>query len=261
MLVDDGSTDNTREITEQWQRENTIEIIYLFKENGGMHTAHNLAYQNINTELNVCIDSDDWLPENAVELILNKWKNAAAKENLAGIIGLDAHADGRLVGTAFPENVLRGPFFDTTKKHKVTGDKKFVLRTDIVRKYPAYPEYPGEKLVALGILYLMIEKDFDYLFSNEVYCIVEYQPDGSSNSIFRQYKQSPRGFAYERIQHLKLDNDFEDRFRNAVHLVSSAIFAKDYRLLFKSNKTLMVLCALPFGVLLNLFIRYKIKNA
>lgn len=75
MIIDDGSTDNTKELVEKWKnKENGFEICYIYKENGGMHTAHNVAYENIDTELNVCIDSDDCLAENAVQKILEKWK-------------------------------------------------------------------------------------------------------------------------------------------------------------------------------------------
>ena len=57
LFVDDGSTDNTAVLVQEWQaRYNGFEIQYLYKENGGMHTAHNTAYENIHTELNVCID-------------------------------------------------------------------------------------------------------------------------------------------------------------------------------------------------------------
>ena len=38
-----------------------------------MHTAHNVAYENIDTELNICIDSDDCLAEDAIDKILTFW--------------------------------------------------------------------------------------------------------------------------------------------------------------------------------------------
>ena len=80
LIVDDGSTDNTAALVQQWQsRDNGFEIQYIYKENGGMHTAHNAAYANIHTELNTCIDSDDMLADGAVEKILNKW--AEVKDN------------------------------------------------------------------------------------------------------------------------------------------------------------------------------------
>ena len=73
LVVDDGSVDNTAELIKEWQSiENGFEIRYIYKENGGMHTAHNVAYQNIDTELNTCIDSDDRLADDAVEKILMK---------------------------------------------------------------------------------------------------------------------------------------------------------------------------------------------
>ena len=90
LVVDDGSTDNTAELVKVWQAEETeFEIRYLYKENGGMHTAHNAAYANIDTELNVCIDSDDALAEGAVRCIVDLWEKTDRRK-YAGIIGLDA---------------------------------------------------------------------------------------------------------------------------------------------------------------------------
>ena len=101
LIVDDGSIDNTVELIKEWQiKDNGFEIRYIYKENGGMHTAHNVAYENIDTELNVCIDSDDRLAENAVKKILEKW-NEVKDLGYAGLIGLDADLDGNLIGKGF----------------------------------------------------------------------------------------------------------------------------------------------------------------
>lgn len=69
LIIDDGSTDNPYEIIKEWIKiNNGFEIRYVYKKNGGMHTAHNTAYENIDTELNVCVDSDDYMPDNAVPI-------------------------------------------------------------------------------------------------------------------------------------------------------------------------------------------------
>lgn len=258
MVIDDGSTDDTKGLVQTWISENKIQIEYHYKANGGMHTGHNLAYAKIETELNVCIDSDDYMPDDAVGLILNRWREIGNKSKTAGIIGLDADTKGKIIGSEIPKHLEKGSLHDLYHKHNVTGDKKLVLRTDIVRKYPAYPEYTGEKLVPLGVLYLMIGKDFDFAYANEVYCIVEYQEEGSSHTIFKQYKQSPRGFAYARKVSLKITSSVKDIIKDSVHLVSCGIFAKDLGLIFSRNPYwFLSFLFLPIGLLLNFYIRLK----
>ena len=67
LIIDDGSKDNTREKVEQWKNGTLeFEIRYEFKENGGLHTGYNKAIELCDTELMVCIDSDDYMPPDAV---------------------------------------------------------------------------------------------------------------------------------------------------------------------------------------------------
>jgi glycosyltransferase involved in cell wall biosynthesis len=258
LVVDDGSTDNTAELIESWQQEASIDIRYFYKENGGMHTGHNLAYSKVETELNVCIDSDDYMPDRAVEMILEKWQNVEDKTKIAGIIGLDADENGKLIGTGIPADLRQGYINDLYMKHGVKGDKKLIIRTDVVRQYPAYPEYKGEKLVPLGILYMMIGKDYDFIYSNEIYCIVEYQAEGSSHTIFKQYAQSSRGFAYARKIKLKYSKNFTEIIKNCIHLGSLGITTKNLTLILHNNPyKLFTLLLLPAGALLNIFVRFK----
>lgn len=50
LIIDDGSTDNTRELVESWINENIVHITYHYQKNQGMHGAHNTAYELIDTE-------------------------------------------------------------------------------------------------------------------------------------------------------------------------------------------------------------------
>lgn len=68
--MDDGSSDNTQDIVKKWISENEISIRYLYKENGGKHTALNFAIEQIESELIFIVDSDDILTDDAVETIL-----------------------------------------------------------------------------------------------------------------------------------------------------------------------------------------------
>jgi len=254
MVIDDGSQDGTKALVESWQRENLIGIDYVFKENGGMHSAHNVAYGRIGTELNMCIDSDDFLPDGAVEKLLSFW-SANKKPEWAGVLGLDAFADGKIVGTPFPAGMMHCKYSQLKSRYGVVGDKKFVYRTDVIRKYPQYPVFPGEKFVPLGYLYMLIDQDYDLGVLHEVLCIVEYMPDGSSKNIFRSYRRNPAGFAHERRQRMVYAATLKERFTNAVHYVSSSLFLKNGRFLAESTNKPLTLLAVPFGILLHLYIR------
>jgi glycosyltransferase involved in cell wall biosynthesis len=257
LIIDDGSTDETKVLMATWQKENKIDIRYIYQENQGMHGAHNTAYDAITSEFNVCIDSDDYMATNAVKIILENFKNL--DPIFAGIVGLDANKKGVIIGTKIPERLTAIKLNELYTLHQVLGDKKIVYRTAIVKRYPKYPLFENERFVPLDYKYLLIDQDYDLKPVNEVLCIVEYQEDGSSMNILKQYRRHPNGFAFSRLSRIKFGKTFKERFKNAIHLVSSAVFAKDFSWLLRSDKPVLVLTAIPFGVLLNLYIRINTK--
>jgi len=97
LIIDDGSKDDTQSNVNKWITEKKIDICYIYKENGGLHTAYNTAIANIDTELCVCIDSDDWMPDDAIEKVLTFWEKYGSDE-VAGIVGLDCYSDGKVIG-------------------------------------------------------------------------------------------------------------------------------------------------------------------
>ncbi|WP_299252437.1 glycosyltransferase family 2 protein [uncultured Aquimarina sp.] len=260
LIIDDGSSDNTKELVSSWIDENKIDIQYHYQENQGMHGGHNAAYRLINTTLNVCIDSDDFMPDDAIEKILFNWEIIKDKQELAGLVGLDADKKGAIIGTKIPDSLKEVTLYNIYNRYGVKGDKKLVLRTDVVKKYPAYPIFEGERFVPLGYLYQLIDQDYKLFPVNEVFCIVEYMEDGSSMNILKQYRRHPRGFAFSRKSRMKLAENFKDRFKNAIHYVSSSIFIKNGAFVNESPKKITTILAIPLGILLNLYIRFKTKN-
>ncbi len=78
LVIDDGSNDNTKELCLEFQKENRVEMVYYYQQNGGKHVAHNKAVEICQTELFLCVDSDDILSDQAVETIENAYKTAHA---------------------------------------------------------------------------------------------------------------------------------------------------------------------------------------
>lgn len=258
LVIDDGSTDNTKEIVNQWISEGKISIRYQYQENKGMVGAHNTAHYIMDTELCVCIDSDDYMPDDATEKILKLWRQHGYPES-AGMVGLDAYKNGNVVGTMLPE-VKECKFSELYVKYKVSGDKKFVHNRKVFNKYLPYPFFDNEKFPITSYLYLFIEQEHRLLVFNEVFCIVEYMPDGLSNSLIKQYKDSPKSFAFYRIAKMKYALNYKERFKNAIHYVSSSIMAKNKNLLKESPFKITTILAFPFGCFLYLYLTNTKKN-
>lgn len=259
MIIDDGSTDNTEEVVKKWMSvENQFEIRYYKKENEGLHSGYNEAIKNADTELMICIDSDDYMPQNAVEIILNTWDKVKDK-NYAGIIGLDAKTNGEIVSGFFPNpdsfNLIKNSFDEYDFKK---GDVKLVVRTDLYKSVAPMPIFEGEKNFNPQLMHLKISLNYDFYPLNEVLCVVDYQEDGMTSGILRQFYNSPNSFAEYRIFQLSIPNAPKKfLLKYSIHYISSCIFAK--RKIFKStpHKFLALLC-LPFGIAENLYIRYKV---
>lgn len=258
LIVDDGSKDNTAQIVKEWQsKDNGFEIQYIYKENGGMHTAHNVAYENINTELNICIDSDDKMGDDAVKKILDKWEDVKDK-GYAGIIGLDSDFENNIIGKGFPNGMTETTLVDYYAGGG-SGDKKLVYRTDIIKSVPPYPVFEGERYVALAYKYRLIDQKYKLAVLDDILCNVEYQLDGSSNNMLQQYIKNPKGFAFWRKVSMKYPESKKRICIDCIHYVSSSILAKNKYFIQESPKKLLTVLATPFGVLLSMYIKYKCK--
>ena len=259
LIVDDGSQDNTAELVRLWQaRDNGFEIRYIYKENGGMHTAHNTAYEHIDTELNTCIDSDDKLAPDAVEKILRKW-DQVKDQGYAGIIGLDADFVGKIIGKGFPEGLTETTVVGYYAAGG-SGDKKLVYRTDIINQYPPYPVFEGEKYVSLAYKYRLIDQTYKMAVLDEVLCNVEYQPDGSSGTMWKQYLKNPRGFAFWRKICMQYPESKKRLFVDCVHYVAESMIARERHYIKTSPRKFLSLVAVPFGVVLAVLIRRKVTR-
>lgn len=256
IIVDDGSTDNTKDLVSGWIKENLVPIEYYYKKNGGMHTAHNEAYRHIDTELAVCIDSDDYMIDNGVELIIARWRKYG-NDKYAGMIGLDVFEDGTIIGTSFPKGLHECKTYDLARKYGVVCDKKYVYRPDVIKKYLPYPEFEGERYGQVNYLYQKIDHDYDMLCSNDVYCVVEYMSDGLTINVFEQHKTSPRTRAVESDVLIQYVPYWQEKLKRATQYVSSVIFAKDIKLLFQTKNKTWVFSAIPLGIIYNIYLRFK----
>ena len=262
LIIDDGSTDNTASIVKEWVAENKIPIRYVYKENGGLYTGYNVAYSLIESELCVCVDSDDYMPDDAVEKIYRCWIERGG-EQYAGLIGLDFHLDGTPIGGYFPTGLDNVWFMDLYIKKLHLGDVKPVLRTDLMKTVAPMVGFEGEKNFNPAYMMMQVCDRYPILLLNENLCFVDYQTglDSMSAGIWKQYRNSPHSFQKQRILELQLvHNSWKNRIRVAIHYVASSLIAHDKGWLRKSPKKWITLLVSPMGLVLYLLILYKSRN-
>ena len=261
LIIDDGSTDGTEEAVKEWMSENIIEIRYIYQENQGMHGAHNTAYHNIDTELNTCIDSDDYMPENAVERILTIWREKGSSK-VAGLIGLDVDEQGNPISGLFPDvktfNLIKRVFGEYDFK---SGDTKLVVRTELYKSVAPMPVFKGEKNFNPQLMHLKISLNYDFIPVNEAFCVVNYQDTGMTSGILKQFYNSPNSFAEYRKFQLSIPNSpLKFRLRYSTHYVSSCILAHKKHFVADSPRKCSTVLSLAPGFLLSRYIKYKNKG-
>lgn len=181
IVVDDGSTDNTRDRVLAWQLESRFPIHYLWQENQHKKTAFNLGVRHACGEWVVALDSDDTLEPNALYGMAQVIEGipVAEREKYVGIIGLCARPDGSVVGDQFPGDVLDATSLDLNFKYRVQGEKFGCLRTHVLRQFPFPENIPG--FVPESLVWRAIARaGYQNRFVNQVFRIYYDSPDSLS---------------------------------------------------------------------------------
>lgn len=258
LVIDDGSTDGTEALINQLSNNGPFKVEYIKKENGGLYTGYNTAYANIDSELNVCIDSDDFMPDDAVEIIESTWQAKGGKQ-YAGIIGLDFFLNGTPISGYFPNDLKEVYLFDLKTKRLHTGDAKQVMRTDLMKKVAPQVGFPGEKDFNPYYMLIQAADTLPMLVVNKNLCFVEYQEtDSMSRNIFKQYMRSPRSFAKTRELEMNLSRTtFIHKIKSVVHYVAECRIAKQSAFSTRNSCRLLTAALYPFGILLYHYIKYR----
>ncbi len=101
LVMDDGSTDNTTEIIEQFINEGKIEIQYHKQENQGKMAAINNVMKYAEGDMIVECDSDDLFSDNAFYDILQAYYETKEREDLYGLCFLKYDLKGNNIGNLF----------------------------------------------------------------------------------------------------------------------------------------------------------------
>ena len=214
IIVDDGSTDKSYHIIEGFLEDNNNFSIRLYKQNNsGKHVAINKGINSAKGDLFFIVDSDDYLPNDAVEKIYEQFKNLNSSEKIAGISAVRAYNSDKIVGTSFSAKL---DYIDISnlerKKYGIIGDRAEIYYTSVLKEY-MFPVFKDENFISEATVWNKIAHDgYKLRFVNDVVYFCEYLENGLSKNIQEVFLKNWKGYSYYVNQEILYRNGIYSKF-------------------------------------------------
>lgn len=216
IIIDDGSTDNTKQTVESFFVDNTLRVKYLYKRNGGKHTALNVGIKNAAGKYIFIADSDDLLLPNCLSTLYEKSTLIEQNSDLGGMVGINCTIEGNRIGSGLPQETIECSPIDIRYKYKVTGDLSEVFKTSVLLEF-SFPEIPEEKFCPEVLVWNRIGQKYKLLYFNEVIYVRDYQQGGLTEKITKIRMKSPIASTTCYAEMLSLDIPFKDKVKAAIN--------------------------------------------
>ena len=253
LVVDDGSTDDTKNLITQLQEKSDFPIRYIYKNNGGKHTALNVGIQTICSELTFIVDSDDCVTDDAVEAILKIHPKYRSQNNICGYAFLRAFPDGKVNGKKFDVDEEIGSYIDVRVNGDDTGaDKAEVFKTHCLKEFP-FPEYPNEKFLGEDLVWVRMARKYEMVHINKAIYVGNYLEDGLTNNRRKHNIASPVGCMHRAEEFMESDLKTRYRIKGGLQYIVYGRFAgvKVVDLIRKSRHKVLATVCTPGGLFLH----------
>lgn len=193
IIVDDGSTDDTKNIVQSFIDENKVIIKYLYQKNSGKMSAINEAVKMATGDLIVDCDSDDYFTNNSFEIIEKNAEKLLHNQELYGLVFLKSEENGKISGKEFSQKEHITTMFDLYFKEDIGGEKIIVYNSKIRKQYSHQLEH-NEKFITEARMYHKMDEKNKLLAINEVIEQGSYIENGYTKNINKTFKESPFGY-------------------------------------------------------------------
>lgn len=247
LIIDDGSTDGTEKMVQQWVKVAPFKIKYYKIRNNGKHRALNFGIPLVDTELVMVIDSDDWLVKDCSKIISDTWSKYS-KVNGVRQLTFERGTNEKKPMVKIPDEVV-APRFDYIEKHKLFGDYNDVFQSKALQEF-RLPEFKGEKFISEGPLYYKFSSRYMTVFIPKIVAVGDYQEGGLTDNIRKLQIKNFRGTLYQLELEMSPRSSFFGRLKHAtlfnyVSLLSEANYWEEYK---SSKHSKLLLLCLPISL-------------
>lgn len=221
LIMDDGSTDNTKELVDTWIKENRINIKYYYKNNAGKMSALNDLLEYVTGDIILEVDSDDYITDNSLEIIRMDYESLDNGLNVYGIVyPRKLIGSNKSIDKSFENKIMT--LFDMHFKHDLDFDMTITFFSNIRKKYKHELEN-GEKFITEARMYHKMDKDYDgLLIKLDEIIVCEYQQDGYTKNIMKTFVNSPYGY-YNYFKELLEFNENNILFKKRLYILKHYI--------------------------------------
>lgn len=257
LIIDDGSSDSTSEIVNEWIKEDKITINYYKVPNGGKPRAINKAVEWARSPYLFIVDSDDYLADSSVvEFMASECDKIKDDATFVGVGGLQGYPN-----KSAKANVSFTNYIDATDLERVkfglNVDCNEAYKIEILRHYP-FKVWEGENFTPEQIVLDDMALDgYKLRWHNRVIVISEYLEDGLTKGSWNLIKKNPMGYAMLYDHKLKYHHRLKDRINDVIQMIAQSIIGRNPLYFLRSKAPILASICYPLGICIA--IRRKIQ--
>ncbi|NMG09810.1 glycosyltransferase family 2 protein [Brasilonema sp. UFV-L1] len=165
LIIDDGSTDNTRQVAEQLMSQDA-RVKYYYKENGGLPSSRNFGVHKAQGEWIQCLDADDWIHQDKIQFQLSYLDKTHIHDDIVFYcdyerVFLDANQNivntqENIIGSLTKDELIQRlliPDFLADSPHPALQQAMLMNKSILSQtKFPEYLKALGDRHFAVDIL-------------------------------------------------------------------------------------------------------------
>ncbi len=236
IIVNDGSTDNTAQLIKKYMSEVDYPVKYFEKENGGKHTATNIAWDNSEGYFIFQLDADDEIMPDALDFLVETYRKIpeCQKDEYWCILGrcID-QVNRQLIGVPYPDDINFIPAAQAKKiSANIAGDKVGIMKRERIGNC-RYPVPNGVSFVTESYVWHPLVKKYRTYYTNEV-VLLHYINERESLSNPKITHQICSNYAYFLKYELSNCREFDFGFKKTLnkflfYIVYRGMATKEYK--------------------------------
>lgn len=186
LIIDDGSTDDTKELVSHFIDRADFPIRYIKQKNQGKHIAINTAVNNALGKWYLPMDSDDFLRKDCLEVCQELTLETDNKE-FGGFAFIRAPEE--MSHTSGSSEIKKWTEYNSYQ-WGFAGEMIYVFKMQVIRKFP-FPIFEKEKFCQESVQLIPIIKNYKILFTDHILAFGEYLEDGLSQNLYQRLLDNP----------------------------------------------------------------------